>query len=149
MTIELTSDGISSYLKGMLSRANLVQGWLNRVAYPRLIKIQRERWQSEGANEGTKWTPLKSDRYKRYKLTKFADYPGGGRHLLVATSRLVDSMTGDNQNDHWKLVTNRSLEVGSLVPYAPYVNDARNIVVLSDETIEELETELELYLKGS
>lgn len=66
--------------------------------------------------------------------------------MLVATSRLVMSMTGQSQTEHWKIVKDAKLEVGTLVPYAKYVDESRNITELSDETIDELVDGLTDYL---
>lgn len=144
MKLKFSVDGISEHFKEMASRARLTQGWLNRVAYPRLIKAQRMRWQTEGASEDEKWEPLNPE-YRRSKLKRFADYPGGGRKLLIATGRLIDSMTGEN-SDHWKLVTPTLLEVGTIVPYAGYVDEARDITSLSDQTVEEIADGLAEYI---
>ncbi len=144
-------------MKGMLSRSKQVRGWLNRVAYPKIIQAQQMRWMTEGASEGEGWAPLKSETYAKYKLKKYRDYPGQGRKLLVATSRLVDAMTGGNNiwtsgagkaGDHYKLVTDSSLETGTTIAYAKYVNEQRNIVDLSPETVNELTNELIKYLQG-
>lgn len=145
--VRISFDGIGNTLRGMLDRGNLVRGWLNRYAYPAIIAVQRQRWMSEGASEGAGWAPL-NPTYARYKLRKFADFPGGGRKMLIATGKLVDGMTGDNMADHYKLVTTTKLEVGTLVSYAKYVNEKRNIVDLSEATIEKLSKSLNDYLTG-
>lgn len=130
-------NGIADFLNGMADRAKLMTGWLNRVAYPELQKVQRARWQTEGSSEGEKWDALNPN-YKTLKLRKFRDYPGGGRKMLVATSRLVGSMTGDNKTDHWKLVKGNELQMGTNVPYAGYVDDSRDITTLSEATVDRL-----------
>lgn len=58
--------------------------------------------------------------------------------MLVATSRLVGSMTGDNKTDHWKLVKGNELQMGTNVPYAGYVDDSRDITTLSEATVDRL-----------
>jgi len=147
--LKISENGIAKFLNGMLQRSSLVKGWLNRVAYPTIIRVQRQRWITEGNSEGYAWKQL-SPNYEKYKLRKFADYPGGGRKLLIATNRLVDSMTGDNQSEHYKLVTDKTLEVGTFVPYAKYVDEQRSIVKLSPETVAELKDGLKKYLtKGT
>jgi hypothetical protein len=130
-------NGIADFFNDMADRSKLMAGWLNRVAYPELIKVQRVRWQTEGSSEGEKWDALNPS-YRTLKLKKFADYPGGGRKMLVATSRLVTSMTGENKEEHWKLVKGNELQMGSIVPYAGFVDDSRDITTLSDETVERL-----------
>ncbi len=66
--------------------------------------------------------------------------------MLVATGRLVDGMTGDNTGDHYKLVTETTLEVGTTINYAKYVNERRNIVDLSEATIKTLTDGLADYI---
>lgn len=146
--LDVSIDGIADYLKGMISRANQIDGWLNRVAYPTLVAHQRQKWMTEGASEGKAWTPL-NPTYRLRKLTRFRDYPGAGQKMLIATSRLVDSMTGDNKAEHFKLVSGRRLEFGSLVPYAKYVDQTRPITEMSDQTWDDLTDQLGKYLTGN
>jgi hypothetical protein len=146
--VRFGEDGISSYLDQMLGKAQTVRGWLNRVAYPLVIKAQRLRWETEGASEGVSWAPLNPD-YARWKLRKYADAPGGGRHILIATARLVQGMTGDNIADHYKLVEDTRLTVGTTLYYAQYVDEKRDITTMSDETISEIKADLANYLTES
>jgi len=149
MSIKISVDGISEHLKKMIERSNLVAGWLNRVAYPKILEVQRMRWASEGNSEGSGWRQLKAN-YKTYKLKKYADYPGSGTKLLIATNRLVDSMTGKSKAEHWKLVQKNKLEVGSFVPYAAFVDKERDITSLSKDTVDSIAEGLGDYLtKGS
>lgn len=143
--VHFSVNGIADHLNGMAERSKRLTGWLNRVAYPELLKVQRVRWQTEGSSEGDKWVALEPN-YKRSKLKKFADYPGGGTKMLVATSRLVGSMTGDNKADHWKLVKGNQLTMGSIVPYAGYVDESRNITALSDDTVSRLARMARAYI---
>ncbi len=130
----------------MLDRSKLPRGWLNRYAYPMIINAQRMRWTSEGTSEGEQWAPLKSKRYAAWKLRKYADSPGGGRHLLIARSRLAQGAMGDNTADHYKLVTDTTLEVGTTIDYAKYVNDARNFTNLGPDTMKQLSDSLAEYI---
>lgn len=143
--LRISTDGISAVLGQMTSRAQLMRGWLNRVAYPTVVAAQRMRWVSEGASEGASWRQLNPS-YARQKLRKYASYPGAGRKLLVATSRLVGGVTGDNPNDHYKLVTDNRLEVGTVIPYAEYVNEDRNFTNLGPQTLASLDQQLRDYL---
>jgi phage gpG-like protein len=152
--LRIDVDGIGKYLKGMLSRTQQVRGWLNRNAYQIIKNAQYMRWMTEGASEGEGWAPL-NPKYAKYKLKKFRDYPGQGRKMLVATGRLASAMTGGKRTsqasiagDAYKLATDTSLEVGTTISYAKYVNEARNIVELSPETVQALEDELRDYLVG-
>lgn len=147
LSIDDATNGIMKTLTGMINRGNLVQGWLNRVAYPTLVGVQRTRWQTEGSSQGKTWMPLNAN-YARSKLRRYRDYPGSGRKMLIATGKLVDSMTGDNQENHYKLVTSRTLEMGSTLDYAKWVDQIRDITELNDETIEDLSERLGEYLVG-
>lgn len=144
--LTLSPNGIQKRLNKMLDQG-LIAGWLNRVAYPMIIEAQRQRWASQNATEGGSWRPLNPS-YAIRKLKKFADYPGGGRHMLVATSRLVNSVTGDEKTEHYKVVTNNRLEVGTIVPYAKYVDEDRNFTTLGDQTIQALKASLAAYVSG-
>jgi len=149
MSFKITDNGISRQLEKMASRAQLARGWLNRVAYPKIIEAQRLRWVSQNTSEGKAWEPINT-LYAIRKLTRFRDYPGGGRHILIATSRLVKGMTGDNKSDHYKLVTETRIEVGTLVAYAKWVNEDRDITSLGDRTVKGLIRDLQRYLaKGA
>lgn len=147
IALTISVDGIRKTLSRMVGRAQLVEGWLNRVAYPMIIEAQRMRWASEGASEGDSWKPL-NPRYESQKLKRFRDYPGSGRKMLIATSRLVDSVTGDSTKEHYKLVSDRSLEVGSTVPYAKFVDDERNFTELSDQTTQTIADKLSDYIRN-
>ena len=144
--VRISVDGISNTLNHMLDRGKLARGWLNRYAYPKLIEAQRMRWASEGASEGDSWVPLNPS-YAIRKLKKYAAYPGSGTKMLVATGRLVESVTGDNQKEHFKFVTDTELQMGTIVPYAGYVSEVRDIVGLGDETIQDLKDSLREYLQ--
>lgn len=130
-----------------MSRGRLMSGWLNRVGYPLIIEAQRMRWASEGASEGDSWRAL-NPLYAMQKLKRFASFPGAGRKMLVATSRLVKSVTGDEMADHYKLVTDRSLETGTRVGYAKYVDEDRPFTKLGKATIQNLTDQLNAYIRG-
>jgi hypothetical protein len=147
MSLKFSVNGISQHLNNMIDRSRAIDGWLNRVAYPAIIKAQRVRWQSEGESEGETWTPL-NPRYARQKLKRYRDYPGQGRKMLIATGALIASMTGDDQSKHFKLVGNQRLEVGTMLGYAGYVDDVRDITTLSQATLDDLADNLGDYLTG-
>ena len=144
--LAISVNGIKNTVDGMLSRASLVSGWLNRVGYPMLIESQRMRWASEGASEGRSWAPL-NPKYAIQKLKRYSSYPGGGRKLLIATGRLVAGVTGDQPADHYKLVEEKRISVGTTIPYAKYVDEARSITVLSPQTRNNIATRLGEYIR--
>ena len=143
--VKVSPDGAIAQLRAMLDRGKLARGWLNRVAYPMVIRIQRYRWETENISEGGQWAALNPD-YAKRKLTKFADYPGAGRKMLIATGRLIEGMTGENPSDHYKVVTDTSLEVGTTVSYAKYVDEKRTITRLSSKTVQSLKESLRDYI---
>jgi hypothetical protein len=147
ISLRISTDGIKKKFDSMTNKAMLAKGWLNRVAYPMIIEAQRMRWASEGASEGSAWAPLNAS-YAIRKLKKYKDAPGGGRKMLIATSRLVAGVTGDNTADHYKLVTDKMLMVGTRIGYAKYVNEARNFVKLGSATMKNLSDSLGEYLRG-
>ncbi len=148
ISITISKDGISRKMNQMLMRGNLTSGWLNRVAYPKIIEAQRMRWASENATEGGSWRALNAG-YAIQKLKRFASFPGGGRKMLIATGRLVDSVTGDNKQDHFKLVTQNRLETGTRVDYAKYVAEDRPFTAFGQNTIKDLTDSLNAYIRGN
>jgi len=107
----ILTDGIGNKLRLMLDRSNLASGFLNRYAYPRLIRMQRERWMTE--NDG-QWEPL-SEKYQKYKSKKFARFPGSGTKMLIATNQLFSAVTGEDQKYHRKIVKDNHLEIDIVV----------------------------------
>jgi len=142
-------DGISKWADQALKRSesNGIRAWLNRYAYPEILKVQLKRWQTEGSSEGERWESLNPD-YAKSKLKRFGTYPGGGRKMLIATGRLYQSMTGRSSEGR-KLVENTKLTLASTVPYGGYVDDKRDITTLSDSTVERFAEELLKYLVGA
>lgn len=147
IAVRISTDGISKKLLSMLDKGQLASGWLNRVAYPMIIASHRVRWASEGASEGRSW-PALNPAYASRKLKRYADYPGGGRKMLIATGKLVASMTGDETQNHYKLVIENRLEVGTTLGYAKYVDEKRPITILSSQTRANLSKSLNDYLDG-
>lgn len=148
VALRISVDGASKKLQQMINRSGLARGWLNRVAYPMIIESTRMRWASEGASEGRSW-PALNPAYAMAKLKRFAAYPGGGSKMLIATGRLVESMTGEDTRDHFKLVEDKRLTVGTTVGYAKYVDEMRPITVLGSQTTTNLKSSLKAYLQGS
>lgn len=105
------------------------------------------RWASEGSSEGTTWKPV-NPRYAFQKLKKWRDAPGGGRKLLIASGRLVAGVTGENPSDHYKLVEEKRLSVGTLISYAKYVNEERNFTDLSQRTVDDIAKKLGKYISA-
>lgn len=138
MGVSLTTvvNGIGNSLDGMIKRQNALRSYLNSNVYRQYQNAQRKRWMTQNNSEGDQWKPLNPD-YAKRKLKKFADYDGAGTKQLVGTGRLVQSVVGPS-TDHRKLVTNRSIEIATVVPYGKYVSDIRPFMTFGDETIEKI-----------
>lgn len=131
-SIRSMSSGIENMLDGMVKRANMVPGYLNRVVYRQYQNAQRERWTSENASQdftGGIWDRL-SIPYQEYKFREFYDYPGAGSKILIATNRLQKSVIGPSP-EHQKIVTDRAIKIFTTVPYASYVDEKRTFTKFS------------------
>lgn len=135
-------------LEGLLDRVKKPQAWVNRVGVGMLLNIQRERWDTKNTSEGRKWVGYKNKNYARWKLRKYADYPGGGRKMLVATSALVKSMTERGAPHQWKLVSDKRFELGTKLPYAAVQNQTRNFTKLSGRSANKIAQAYGRYLLG-
>jgi len=158
-TINETS--ITQMFNNMLSRTKLADGWLNRVAVPLLYEVQRQRWMTENTSEGDQWAPL-NPVYARYKLKRYGggpkrdggtwpNYPGSGTKLMIATGRLVDSMSkpgGDGVKMVQRMGTTTRLTLGTLLDYAKYPNATRNFTDLSQSTVDNITEQYVAYVKG-
>jgi hypothetical protein len=139
-------NGVTKSLEGMLNRANLIDGYLDRVVYPMYQNLQRERWASENATQGSSWPSLQPA-YAEMKLKRYADYPGGGTKMMIATKRLFNSVVGDEDtSEHEKVVSNHSLQIFSTTPYAEYANVVREFKEFSVETMREIMSGIVNYI---
>jgi hypothetical protein len=154
MTTEIKPDN-SKFLKWtqrMLGIDKQLDGALQTIVYPFLFEgdqsVQARRWMSQGASEGYPWKPLNKS-YAKYKLKRYASYPGGGSKLLVAKSRLLGANTGrpTQGGDINKLIQNGTLYVRVAVPYAGYVNSDREIKRFSPETYRAVTDKVKQYMK--
>lgn len=130
------SDGITKMLKGMRQREKALQSYLNRNVLEQYRNLQRRRWMTENASEGTPWSSLNPD-YARRKLRVFAAYPGAGTKKLVATGKLYQSVIGPGEGFR-KIATPRSLYIATTVGYAKYVDEKRSITEWGDQSIAEI-----------
>lgn len=139
-------NGIEQALNQMVSRANTVESYLDRVIWPKFQKAQLERWPSENASQGDQWRPLTPE-YAKRKRKKFAAYPGAGAALMIATGKLMKAATG--QEGYNKIVTNQGMTVAidlGFVPYAGYASKIRPTMTFSRETIAEWRRGLAAYV---
>lgn len=99
-SIKILRRGIQEQLEGMIKRANLVPGYLNRVI-PKEYKIaQKLRWDTENKHqyfEGSKsWDPL-SFNYSERKRKMYAGFPYEGTRMMFATGHLYRTVMNPNK----------------------------------------------------
>lgn len=145
--LQSIQTGVTMNLQAKIARGKSLRGWIDRVAYPQYQNLQRERWMTEGASQGTSWPSL-NPKYEKYKARKFASFPGGGTKMMIATSRLFNSVIGDDLENHRKIATDTSLEVFSTLDYAQYPNVRRNFTDFSQATMEDLANQAAQYIMG-
>lgn len=131
---KLRSD-ITDNLEQMVKRANLTEGYLDRVVYRQYQNAQRDRWKNINVGNDfageQPWAPL-DPAYAKWKLKKYKDNTfGGGQEMLIATGRLFWGVVGPSP-DHRKIVENRKLLITTSVPYAKFVDEKRKFA--DDET---------------
>jgi hypothetical protein len=134
VSAKVVKSGVTEALEKMVKRANLTEGYLNRVVYRQYQNAQRNRWRNinEGEDFGGEkpWAEL-NPIYENLKYRKFLDNPfGHGEKMLIATGRLFFGVVGPGE-DHQKIVTNKRIEISTTVPYAKYVDEARTFTEFS------------------
>jgi hypothetical protein len=137
-------SGIEDQLKAMLDRKGRMQAYLNRNVYKQYQNARRTQWATQGASEGDRWEN-NPPKYADYKTRKFAAYPGGGRKVLIATGRLMQSVIGPGE-DHRKVATNEYIAINWTTPYAVAVGEARPYADLGRETMDEIYDGLAKFL---
>ncbi len=135
---------VMSDFSKMLGRAAKIRGFLNRVVYPRYQQEQTTRWVSQGVSQTGPWKEL-NDKYLRWRKRIF---PDSGDKILVRTGDLARSMTGADTTHHFKLVSNKRLEVGTVLDYGQYVDEERDITGFTEETMNSIIDDMEKYLVG-
>lgn len=154
---ELTNT-IRTQVEQTLSRAENGRAWLARVAYPAYQNAQVERWQTQNTGRfsfGGRWLD-NSSRYKNWKRKGYANYPGSGRFVMIATARLVSSVIGqaggafvNNQDglaQHRRIIGPRSLEVFTTVDYANKVAEKRPFMQFSEEFYRSLQGDYQTWI---
>jgi len=142
---QMVAENALKRLLELKSRVKNVKAILNRVVYPMYIEAQLERFKTEGESEQMRWKPL-TKRYQEYKLKKFAKYPYKGRRMGVATGRLLKSLVDKRSGEHYKIVREQSLTVGTRVSYAKYFDDKRTISKWRPEFIKTIKKTVLEYL---
>lgn len=122
------TNSVEEALEGMIRRANLVSGYLNRVVYQEYRIAQRKRWMQENDDPdftGGPWAQLDA-KYAEQKRKKYGDNPfGRGTKMLIASGRLFNSVVGPSGGDHHKIVDNKEIRIFTTVPYAKFVDEDR------------------------
>lgn len=125
----------------LLKPDNLFAGWANREFQKLYGENQKARWMSEGASEGRSWKPL-NQRYALRKRIDYADEPGRGTKMLIATGRLFAGVMPPEQRGAFrgnaeefrKVVEKKSVRIATTVPYAKFVSEEREFSVFSSKT---------------
>ena len=149
-------DQVRKQVEAQLSRAQDARAWLNRVAYKKFQNRQLQRWMTGNKSEGSKWADNQGW-YKAWKLRAYGGgprfvsggvgggrwvrggnypkFPGSGRFVMIATSKLVQSVTGqsiegnrDGVGYHRKVVGEKTLEIYTTLDYAEDANKERDFV---------------------
>jgi hypothetical protein len=155
-TMKKVHDGVGKEIDSMFNRVKLIDGWLNRVAYPAYQTYQIERIEKKNPRNGG-WAPL-NPVYAKRKLTKYASAPGGGRFIGVATGKLAGSLVGKSSeapefvpskfSGHRKIVSGGRLTIATTVEYARYFDENRTITKFAPEFYAALKRKLSSYLQG-
>lgn len=141
-------SGIENDLKAKLTRAQSIKTFFMRVTLNQYYNAQKMRWDTENRSEEEEWLPL-SPEYKKEKEKKFAEYPGSGRQLMIATGKLAKSATGMDLEGQEVIATDTSLTINlntSYLPYAEYAAEVRPVMEFSDKTISEMHAKLRQFI---
>lgn len=144
--IKRIEKGGEKRFKQLLDRARESRTFLNTYVYRTYQNAQRNRWMSENTTQGRQWKAL-DPVYKKRKLTKFAEYDGQGRKMLVATGRLYKSVFGDS-SEHRKIVDATELRISTSVPYAVYVDEVRTFTKFDREFFRDISKKWREYLQN-
>lgn len=139
LSLRKVQDGIGDDLRAIVSRGRNASAYLDRVIWPAYQQAQVDRWASENSSQGPRWNAL-SPSYAKSKPKRFAAYPGGGRALMVATSRLSQGAQGRDTAYFMRSITDKTITVAinlSALPYASYPAKTRPFMNFSDEQISE------------
>ena len=103
--MSLKADKVLAGLREMANISHAGKTFLVQRAWPLYIEAQKERWNTLNRSEdGPEW-PENNPRYATWKRKKFADYPGGGRGVMVASGGLVEAATGLRPEGLYRLIT--------------------------------------------
>lgn len=144
ITIKTIKSETKATLQGMINRPASLRSFFDRNIYPMYQNVQRERWMTENASEGARWKELNAD-YAKAKRTRFAQYPGRGTKMLIATNTLFQSVVGPGEGFK-KIIEDRRMRIVTTVPYAKYVDEARTFTKFSRATTLRFRKALNQYI---
>ena len=147
-------DKVSTSLEALKARGKSGRTFINAYAYPKYIEHQMLRWDSQ--NWGS-W-PALNPKYAEYKKRKFAQFPGQGERMMIATGKLYQSVIGENRKYHVKIITENELIVGikfggkNEMEYARFANELRPFMSFKESNdkafIKDLKERYQKYLRG-
>ena len=147
-------DKVSESLKSLMARGKSGKAFIQAYAYPKYLEHQMLRWASQ--NWGS-W-PALNPKYAEYKKRKFANYPGQGERMMIATGKLYQSVIGENKKYHVRIITENELIVGinlggkNELEYARFANELRPFMdfkTSQDKSfIKDLKEKYTNYLRG-
>lgn len=149
MDLQPVGKGFEDRMNALVSRANTLEGYLNRVVFRQYQKAQLKRWQTENASEGTKWTEL-NPKYARQKVRRYASFPGAGKALMIATGKLVDAATGRDTSGLTKITSATGIRIAinlGEVPYAAYAAKERPFMKFGPTTLGEMRSGLKNFIR--
>lgn len=133
-SIKTIKRGASEALKGYQQRALSLQSVLNNQVLDTYRNLQRTRWMTENASEGTRWNILKDKRWKQVKHRLYGSNLETGRPLLVASGRLQKSVIGPGEGFRKVTLGNRII-ISTSVEYAKGVDDLRPFTGWSKQSL--------------
>lgn len=120
-------DNTNKRLEDLVLKGRDARSFIKKYLKPFYIDAQRDRFESKNVSQGAEWAPL-NPQYEKYKLKKFAGFPGGGRKINVATGRLYRTLTFQEPNSVKELVEDKTWIVIFDVPYGTFVDKARPVL---------------------
>lgn len=134
-------DNVTEKMMNMINKGRDGRAFMMRKVLPKYRNAQRDRFRTQNDSQGEPWDDLNDD-YARRKLVKYADFPGGGRKMLIATNRLMKAVTGTGSaGDAYYLATNTSFLFSVSVPYAHHVDLVRPLMEFKKEFVDDLKKE--------
>lgn len=145
----------------MMSQAGSIPAAMARI-YPMYQRLQTERFMTANSSEGATWAPL-SEKYSARKPRMFANYPGSGSKLMIATGTLAGAAIGPGApfagtDRHRFIATSTGMTIaieesgdnaaGKPFNYAADAAAIRPVMEFSAASIDEMKQELMKFIIG-